>query len=87
MRGGDTGDVACDHYNRSLEDVALMQALGLGAYRFSISWSRVMPEGRAPRIDRGMQHFGASGPGRCQHLALGTRDETVAPELDLSTPG
>ena len=42
---GDTGDVACDHYNRWREDVALMKALGLQAYRFSIAWGRVLPEG------------------------------------------
>ena len=44
--GGDTGDVACDHYRRMPEDVALMQSLGLQAYRFSVAWSRVMPDGR-----------------------------------------
>ncbi|MGD2052379.1 MAG: GH1 family beta-glucosidase [Acidimicrobiia bacterium] len=43
--GGDTGDVACDHYHRWEEDVALLDHLGLGAYRFSVAWSRVIPEG------------------------------------------
>ena len=42
---GDTGDVACDHYNRMADDVALMQAMGLKAYRFSAAWGRVLPEG------------------------------------------
>src|SRR5688572_1659029 len=42
---GDTGDVACDHYRRFQSDVDLMHSLQLGAYRFSISWSRVLPEG------------------------------------------
>src|SRR3954453_21102831 len=42
----ETGDVACDHYNRYESDVALMKELGLNAYRFSVSWSRVLPEGR-----------------------------------------
>ena len=46
VRNGDTGDVACDHYRRYQEDVALMSSLGLNAYRFSISWSRILPEGR-----------------------------------------
>jgi beta-glucosidase len=45
MKNGDTGDVACDHYRRYRDDVALMKELGLKAYRFSISWSRVLPEG------------------------------------------
>jgi beta-glucosidase len=43
---GDTGDIACDHYRRFEGDIKLMQALGLNAYRFSIAWSRVSPEGR-----------------------------------------
>ena len=42
---GDTGDVACDHYRRFRDDVALMRELGLKAYRFSIAWARVMPQG------------------------------------------
>lgn len=42
---GDTGDVACDHYRRVRDDVALMKRLGMQAYRFSLSWSRILPEG------------------------------------------
>lgn len=45
IAGGDTGDVACDHYRLWRQDIALMRELGLGAYRFSIAWSRVLPEG------------------------------------------
>ncbi len=41
----DSGDVTCDHYNRYREDVAIMKSLGLQAYRFSVAWPRVMPEG------------------------------------------
>ena len=40
-KDGDTGDIACDHYHRFRDDVALMKSLGLTAYRFSVSWSRV----------------------------------------------
>src|SRR5215813_6549225 len=43
---GDTGDVACDHYHRYAEDVELMAGLGVDAYHFSVSWSRVLPQGR-----------------------------------------
>ncbi|MGF1546767.1 MAG: GH1 family beta-glucosidase [Thiotrichales bacterium] len=43
---GDTGDIACDHYHRWREDIALLADLGLRAYRFSIAWSRVQPNGR-----------------------------------------
>jgi beta-glucosidase len=52
---GETGDVACDHYHRRAQDVELMAGLGLSAYRFSVSWSRVQPDGRgtvnAPGLD------------------------------------
>ena len=48
VRGGDTGDIACDSYHRYREDVALMAALGLNDYRFSVSWPRVQPGGRGP---------------------------------------
>jgi beta-glucosidase len=45
VRNGDTGDVACDHYRRFESDIALMKRLGLTSYRFSVSWSRVLPAG------------------------------------------
>jgi beta-glucosidase len=46
VANNETGEVACDHYRRYADDVALMQHLGLKAYRFSVSWSRVLPTGR-----------------------------------------
>ena len=45
--GGDTGDVAADHYHRMSADVALMKDLGLQAYRFSVAWSRIQPAWKA----------------------------------------
>lgn len=54
---GDTGDVACDHYNRYAGDVALMRDLGLKAYRFSISWPRVFPEGRGRINEAGLDFY------------------------------
>jgi beta-glucosidase len=45
ITNGDTGDVACDHYHHYLDDIALMRQLGLKAYRFSVSWPRVLPDG------------------------------------------
>ena len=45
VANGDNGDVACDHYHKVEEDLNLMQWLGINSYRFSISWSRILPEG------------------------------------------
>ncbi|WP_331445601.1 GH1 family beta-glucosidase [Streptomyces xanthochromogenes] len=55
--GGDTGDVAVDHYHRMREDVALMADMGLTAYRFSVSWSRVQPTGRGPAVQLGLDFY------------------------------
>ncbi|WP_324650046.1 GH1 family beta-glucosidase [Georgenia sp. H159] len=55
--GGDTGDVAVDHYHRWREDVALMSDLGVQAYRLSISWPRVQPGGRGPLNPRGVAFY------------------------------
>ena len=57
IRDGDTGDVACDHYRRFREDVALMRELGLNAYRFSIAWGRVLPAGSGAVNSRGLDHY------------------------------
>ena len=53
----DTGDIACDHYNRYKEDVKLMADLGLKAYRFSISWSRIQPDGQGEINQEGIQFY------------------------------
>ncbi|MGO4263651.1 GH1 family beta-glucosidase [Lysobacter sp. TAB13] len=54
---GDTGDVACDHYRRWKEDVKLMKELGLQAYRFSVSWSRILPEGTGRVNQAGLDFY------------------------------
>ncbi|MEY2700219.1 MAG: hypothetical protein RIQ52_974 [Pseudomonadota bacterium] len=55
--GGDHGDRACDHYHRHAEDLALLRALGVDAYRFSIAWSRVLPEGRGRLNTAGLDFY------------------------------
>jgi beta-glucosidase len=57
VENGDTGDVACDHYHRWRDDLALMQQLGLKAYRFSISWPRVIPNGFGPINTMGLDFY------------------------------
>jgi beta-glucosidase len=53
----DTGDVACDHYHRYADDVALMQRLGIQAYRFSVAWPRLLPQGRGTPNERGLAFY------------------------------
>jgi beta-glucosidase len=55
--GGDTGDVADDHYHRYGEDIALMSNLGLTAYRFSVAWPRIFPEGTGARNPKGFDFY------------------------------
>ncbi|MEP7214713.1 MAG: GH1 family beta-glucosidase [Anaerolineaceae bacterium] len=55
--GGQNGDVACDHYHRMEQDVALMAELGHQIYRFSVSWSRVIPFGTGAVNEKGLQFY------------------------------
>jgi beta-glucosidase len=57
IRDGSTGDVACDHYRRYRDDVALMRTLGTNAYRFSIAWGRVVPGGRGAVNPAGLDFY------------------------------
>jgi beta-glucosidase len=57
VKDGDTADVACDHYHRYREDVALMKELGLKGYRFSISWPRIFPEGKGQVNQKGLDFY------------------------------
>lgn len=54
---GHTGDIACDHYNRYKEDIAIMKQLGIRAYRFSINWARILPDGIGKINEKGIQFY------------------------------
>jgi beta-glucosidase len=73
--GDETGDVACDHYRRWREDVGLMRELGLTAYRFSVSWSRVLPEGRGRVNQPGLDFY--------RRLVDALGEAGIAPALTL----
>jgi len=57
VRNGDTGDVACDSYNRFPEDVALLEEMNLTSYRFSITWPRIQPTGRGAANAKGLDYY------------------------------
>jgi beta-glucosidase len=75
VHGGDTGDVACDHYHRMDEDLDLMATLGLRAYRFSVSWSRVLPDGGSIVNDPGLDFY--------RRLADGLLERHITPLMTL----
>jgi beta-glucosidase len=54
---GHDGNIACDHYHRYADDIELMKRIGLQAYRFSVSWSRVLPEGRGAVNEKGLDFY------------------------------
>src|SRR6267378_4340768 len=54
---GDTGEIACDHYHRWERDLDLIAELGLDAYRFSVAWPRIVPEGRGRVNQRGLDFY------------------------------
>jgi beta-glucosidase len=57
IRDGSNGDVACDHYHRYRDDFALLTEIGVGAYRFSVSWPRVVPDGDGPINRAGLDFY------------------------------
>jgi beta-glucosidase len=57
IKNGDTGDVACDSYHRWREDIALLQAMNLNSYRFSISWPRIQPNGTSSPNAKGVDYY------------------------------
>jgi beta-glucosidase len=75
IRNGDSGERACDHYHRSAEDVAIMAGLGVGAYRFSISWPRVQPMGAGGWNQKGFGFY--------DRLVDGLLERGIAPYVTL----
>ncbi|WP_330275203.1 GH1 family beta-glucosidase [Lentzea sp. NBC_00516] len=75
VASGDTGDVAADHYHRWAEDVRLLVDLGVDAYRFSVSWSRILPEGSGRIEQRGLDFY--------RRLAEALLDNGIEPFLTL----
>ena len=57
VRHGDTGDIACDQYDRLEEDLDLMSELRCQMYRFSVAWPRVQPEGSGPANQKGLDFY------------------------------
>lgn len=57
IKDGSTGDVACDFYHRYESDLDLMKAMGIGEFRFSLSWSRLFPQGRGARNEKGFDFY------------------------------
>jgi beta-glucosidase len=57
IKNGDTGDIACDSYHRWREDIALMRAMNLNSYRFSISWPRIQPSGSGAANAKGIDYY------------------------------
>lgn len=72
---GDTGDVACRHYERVEEDLDLMGDLSLGAYRFSVAWPRVQPDGKGPANQQGLDFY--------KGLVSGLRERGIVPVATL----
>ncbi|MFE4171309.1 GH1 family beta-glucosidase [Streptomyces sp. NPDC056909] len=75
VRNGDTGDVATDHYHRWPEDIEIMSGLGVGAYRFSVSWPRVQPTGSGPASEKGLDFY--------RRLADGLLEKGIEPVVTL----
>ncbi|WP_420707728.1 GH1 family beta-glucosidase [Streptomyces sp. NRRL F-5135] len=73
--GGDTGDVATDHYHRWREDIDIMSSLGVGAYRFSVSWPRVRPTGSGQVSQSGLDFY--------RRLADGLLEKGIQPVATL----
>ena len=74
-RNADNGDIACDHYRRLGEDLDLIKQLGLRAYRFSVAWPRIQPDGKGPANQAGLDFY--------RRLVDGLLKRGVMPALTL----
>src|SRR6266851_9595248 len=74
-RGGDTGDTACDSYHRLDEDLGLLTQLSVGAYRFSVAWPRIQPDGQGPANQAGLDYY--------RRLIDGLLERGIEPALTL----
>jgi beta-glucosidase len=72
---GDTGDIACDHYHRLEEDLELMTSLGVRAYRFSVAWPRIQPQGSGPANQKGLDFY--------RRIVEGLGERDIVPMLTL----
>jgi len=75
IEDGTNGDVACDHYHRWREDISLMKSLGVEAYRFSVSWPRILPRGRGEVNQAGLDFY--------SRLVDGLLEAGISPFLTL----
>src|SRR5580658_7228516 len=71
VRRGDTGDVACDAYNRMESDLDLLSEMGVRAYRFSVAWPRIQPAGSGMVNAQGLDYY--------QRLVAGLREREIEP--------
>jgi len=81
IRNGETGDIAADHYHRWAEDVRIMAELGLKAYRFSTSWSRILPQGVGAANPAGLDFYD-----RLVDALLGAGIEPIATLFHFDLP-
>ena len=86
LAGGATGDIACDHYHRLTEDLGLLAGLGVGSYRFSVSWPRVQPAGSGRWNGRGPVRRATAGRrSRCRAI-VAARPRPVAGPAFAANP-
>lgn len=75
IRNGDTTDIACDSYHKWKEDIRLLKELGVNSYRYSLSWSRIMPEGRGRINQAGLDYY--------KRLTDALVEEGISPNITL----